>query len=80
MKTHNRKMHIGVAPEDATIPQPEHEIILEGRVNYEGQPQKHVRISTDAVTWPEVLAVMEDFLKGMGYIFDGHLDIVDEEA
>lgn len=32
-----------------------------------------------ADTWDEALMMFEEFLRGCGYIFEGHLDLVQEE-
>jgi len=73
-------MNIPIVPSDALIPQPDFEITLKGYTGYEGQPRSLVTMKTDAVSLPDILPVMEDFLRGMGFSFKGHLDIVDEEA
>ena len=46
---------------------------------YEGQPENHVTMETNAVTLDDILPAFEQFLKGAGFSFDGHLDIIDEE-
>jgi len=46
---------------------------------YPNQPKTIVNVNTDAVSLPEILGVMEDFLRGCGFHFDGRLDIVEEE-
>lgn len=35
--------------------------------------------SVDAVSIPDLLEAFEAFLKGCGFVFDGHIDIVEEE-
>lgn len=40
---------------------------------------KTITHETEACTLPELLEDFENFLKGVGYQFDGHLDIVQEE-
>jgi hypothetical protein len=39
-----------------------------------------VTLSTEALTLPEILGSLEDFLRGCGFVFDGHLEIVEEDA
>ena len=48
--------------------------------NYEGQPNTIVTVDTDAVTLPELLIVIEDFLRGVGFSAKGRLDIIPDEA
>ena len=47
---------------------------------YEGQPRTIVNVNTDAVSLSEILSVMEDFLRGCGFHFDGHIEIVEENT
>jgi hypothetical protein len=47
---------------------------------YNNQPKTIVNVNTDAVSLPEILGVMEDFLRGCGFHFDGRLDIVEEDT
>ena len=37
------------------------------------------KIASDEVTLSEVLEQFEYFLKGCSYVFDGHVDIIDDE-
>lgn len=46
---------------------------------YDNQPRTVTHVRTDAVSLPELIGVFEDFLRGSGFVFDGHLDIVTEE-
>jgi hypothetical protein len=46
---------------------------------YDNQPKTIVNVTTDAVSLPEILATVEDFLRGCGFVFDGHLEIVEED-
>jgi hypothetical protein len=46
---------------------------------FEGEQAK-VLMEMHGSTYTDVLLHFEDFLRGCGYIFDGHLDIVEEEA
>jgi hypothetical protein len=34
---------------------------------------------TGEQTWPELVERFEEFLKGIGYIYDGHLEMVEDE-
>lgn len=45
-------------------------------------PHDHVRasISTDAEDLSRVVAAMEAYLKACGFCFEGHLDIVEDDA
>ena len=36
-------------------------------------------VSSNSMTYPELLEVFEEFLRGCGYVFDGHVEIVEEE-
>ena len=74
-----KRIEIPIIPEDAHLPQADFEITLQGYTNYENQPRSLVTHKTDAVTLDGILPVFEDFLKGLGFHFKGHLDIVDEE-
>lgn len=74
-----KRIDIPVIPEDAHLPQADFEVTLQGFTQYENQPRSLVTIKTDAVTLGEILPTMEDFLRGLGFHFNGHLDIVDEE-
>ena len=47
---------------------------------YSSQPNTTVNVTTDAVSLPDILGSMEDFLRGCGFHFDGHLGIVEEET
>lgn len=53
--------------------------ILSHTSSYDGQPEVITTVSTDAVTLPDILSSMEDFLRGCGFHFDGHITIVDED-
>ena len=39
----------------------------------------HCAMSFEAQTLPEIVANFEDFLRGCGFIIDGHLDFVEDE-
>lgn len=41
--------------------------------------EKEVRHSSDEETLSEVLADFEQFLRGCGYYFEGHLEIISED-
>lgn len=43
------------------------------------QTQAKVFIEFEAHTLPEIFANFEDFLRGCGFRFDGHLDFVEDE-
>jgi hypothetical protein len=47
-------------------------------VDYENQPKTRASFETDAVTLGDMLDAFEHFLKGCGFYFEGHLDIVEE--
>lgn len=46
---------------------------------YEDGDYHRVTKEFQADTWPEALTMFEEFLRGCGYIFDGSLDLVQEE-
>ena len=46
---------------------------------YDNQPKVQVIVTTDAVSLPDILGTIEDFLRGAGFHFDGHITIVDED-
>lgn len=46
---------------------------------YDNQPRVQVTVTSDAVSLPDILSSMEDFLRGCGFHFDGHITIVDED-
>jgi hypothetical protein len=46
---------------------------------YENQPEVEVVYTTNAVTLDEILPAFEQFLKGAGFEFNGHLDFINEE-
>lgn len=46
---------------------------------YDNQPKVQVIMTTDAVSLTDILGTVEDFLRGAGFVFDGHITIVDEE-
>lgn len=48
--------------------------------DYDNQPTIKTIVTTDAVSLPDILQSVEDFLRGCGFHFDGHLDIVNEET
>jgi hypothetical protein len=48
-------------------------------IHEEQEPYTRVSVETDCVTLEEVLREMECFLRGVGYHFDGKLEIVDWE-
>lgn len=67
-------------PQDAALQQEEeYEMTFEGVVRYPNQPKFSLRARTNAVTLDEVLPAIEDFLRGMGFLIEGHLDIVADE-
>lgn len=39
----------------------------------------NVQIESDSITLPDLLEDFEEFLRGAGFHFDGHLDIVNDE-
>lgn len=39
----------------------------------------NVLVTSDAETLEDILTDFEDFLRGCGYVFDGHLDIIEED-
>ena len=47
--------------------------------DYEGQPTSTITHETNAVTLEEILQSFEDHLRGCGFRFEGHLDIINEE-
>jgi hypothetical protein len=47
--------------------------------DYSGQPTVQINLTSDAVSLPDILGNFEDFLRGCGFVFDGHITIVDEE-
>ena len=53
---------------------------FEHKSDYDNQPTTLVTVTTDAVSLSEILGTMEDFLRGCGFVFDGHLEIVEEET
>lgn len=57
----------------------EHKTIFETRQSYPNQASFNLRAETNAVTLDDILPVFEDFLRGSGFVFDGHLDIVKHE-
>ena len=73
-------MHIGIAPDDARIPQVEQEITFNMVSNYPDQPHTDVMVKTDAVTLQDILPVFEEFLRGAGFYFKGHVAISEEEV
>jgi hypothetical protein len=57
----------------------EFEISFRGHTNYPDQPRTEIALSTNATFLGDVLVAFEDFLKGMGYHFKGHINIYEEE-
>jgi len=51
--------------------------IFLSKTSWRGKTTSH-RTSTNANTLPDLLEAFENHLKGAGFIFDGHLDFVDE--
>lgn len=51
--------------------------IIISKTSWNGKTTSH-RTSTNAITLPDLLEAFENHLKGAGFIFDGHLDFVDE--
>jgi len=47
--------------------------------DYDGQSKSTITHETDAVVLPELLIAIEDHLRGCGFHFNGHLEIIDEE-
>ena len=47
---------------------------------YDNQPKTIVNVTTDAVSLPDILQSVEGFLRACGFVFDGRLDIVDEDT
>lgn len=43
------------------------------------KPEIRVVHETDSVTLSEVVEAFENYLRGCGFIFDGHLDIVEDD-
>jgi hypothetical protein len=41
--------------------------------------RSEVTVEFDEIALSEILPVIEQFLRGCGYVFDGHLDIVNYE-
>ena len=49
--------------------------------DYNYGPSRHVEhVITGEQTWPELLVHFKDWLHGVGYVFDGELDVVDIET
>jgi hypothetical protein len=43
-------------------------------------PARHIEHTINGEqTWPELVERFEEFLKGVGYIYDGHLEMVEDE-
>lgn len=74
-----KRIDIPIIPQDTLVPQADFKVTLQGHTQYKDQSRTLVTLKTDAVTLDELLPVMEDFLRGMGFYFTGHLDIVNEE-
>ena len=47
---------------------------------YDNQPKIQTIVTTDAVSLPDILQSVEDFLRGCGFHFDGHLTIENEDV
>jgi hypothetical protein len=45
-------------------------------VHEDTDPYSRVAVETDAVTLPDVLKQVENFLRGVGYYIDGRLEVV----
>jgi hypothetical protein len=43
-----------------------------------GGPKSTNMAETDAIELPQILNEFEMFLRGSGYVFEGHLDIVED--
>ncbi len=41
--------------------------------------QVELTLEKESVTYMELCEVFEDFLKGCGFLFDGHIQVVNEE-
>ena len=41
--------------------------------------EQRVTVESNAVSLPEVLQMMENALKGVGFYFDGHLELIDDK-
>ena len=49
--------------------------------SYNYGPTRHIEhVITGEQTWPELLVHFKDWLHGVGYVFDGELDVVDIET
>lgn len=53
--------------------------IFLSKTSWGGKTTSH-RTSTNAITLPDLVEAFENHLKGAGFIFDGHLDFVDENG
>ena len=58
---------------------PETEMKFIGEQNCPDKPKHRVEVTTNAVTLADILPAFEGYLKAMGFVFEGHVDIVDEE-
>lgn len=38
-----------------------------------------IEVTTDAIVLTDILESFEKFLRGSGFVFDGHIDIVEED-
>ena len=47
--------------------------------HYQGQPRTTTELRTEAVTLDEMFAAFEDFLRGCGFTFDGHITLEETE-
>lgn len=47
--------------------------------DYEDQSEEMVTYTTHAVNLEDVCNGFESFLKGMGFVFDGHVTIMEDE-
>jgi hypothetical protein len=49
------------------------------KTSYRGEKIFH-KTTTNAITLPKLIESFENHLRGAGFLFDGHLDFVDEEG
>lgn len=47
--------------------------------DYEGQPRSVITTETDAEALDEILEEFESHLRGAGFLFNGHLEVVPNE-
>jgi hypothetical protein len=49
------------------------------KTSYRGEKNFH-KTTTNAITLPKLIESFENHLKGAGFVFDGHLDFVDDDG